>query len=514
MRRFQVVVSTTVNVDGHVLAVSDNMFVHNNSKHGRRARRLDPSEGGAAEAGGRPGGGSLRDAAQQPGHHPEARGGHRRGAVQRPPRPRAALLARQPRPRRRHGRQLLRQPAGRQHRRLGAGPRARWAGGWRGWGGRGGAVGAAGRGPARCHLGSRPQATPGTRAAPRRAATCPAPRRSRAATAAPPASTATRAAAWPAWGCPAPPASSTAPPPTPPTPVSLHRGPCRRLCPGCGHPPQRQPRPHPCPLPLGPPGGAGAGAGGPERLPPAVMPASPPLGASSITLPSGTATSAPAGGFSFSPVNMISAVKQKSAFAPVVRPQTSPPPACSSTSGSSLQGEPGREGAAPIPVPVPVPVPIPVPSRLTLSVPAAQTRLLRTRTSSTPLRGRSRDWPIPKHSRCLVLHAGPHPHLMGSGPWRAGVLVPPPPALPTPPLPLQPCPGSSCCPQEPGQPRAADGDGTERSRERGGAGPSDPCSGLGGLQGQDPLPRLPAGPGAQPLLQRGAPGAAGCPWPA
>ncbi|XP_075891268.1 transcription factor COE3-like isoform X2 [Nelusetta ayraudi] len=44
MRRFQVVVSTTVNVDSHILAVSDNMFVHNNSKHGRRARRLDPSE--------------------------------------------------------------------------------------------------------------------------------------------------------------------------------------------------------------------------------------------------------------------------------------------------------------------------------------------------------------------------------------------------------------------------------------------------------------------------------------
>uniref|UniRef100_H2Y660 IPT/TIG domain-containing protein n=1 Tax=Ciona savignyi TaxID=51511 RepID=H2Y660_CIOSA len=46
MRRFQVVVSTTVHVDGHVLAVSDNMFVHNNSKHGRRARRVDPSEDG------------------------------------------------------------------------------------------------------------------------------------------------------------------------------------------------------------------------------------------------------------------------------------------------------------------------------------------------------------------------------------------------------------------------------------------------------------------------------------
>ncbi|XP_057681319.1 transcription factor COE3-like [Corythoichthys intestinalis] len=44
MRRFQVAVSTTLDADGHVLAVSDNMFVHNNSKHGRRARRPDPSE--------------------------------------------------------------------------------------------------------------------------------------------------------------------------------------------------------------------------------------------------------------------------------------------------------------------------------------------------------------------------------------------------------------------------------------------------------------------------------------
>lgn len=42
---------------------------------------------------------------------------------------------------------------------------------------------------------------------------------------------------------------------------------------------------------------------------------------------------------SFSPVHMISAVKQKSAFAPVVRPQTSPPPTCTGTNGSSLQGE-------------------------------------------------------------------------------------------------------------------------------------------------------------------------------
>jgi len=40
----QVVLSSTVSVDGHVLAVSDNMFVHNNSKHGRKARRLEPGE--------------------------------------------------------------------------------------------------------------------------------------------------------------------------------------------------------------------------------------------------------------------------------------------------------------------------------------------------------------------------------------------------------------------------------------------------------------------------------------
>lgn len=45
MRRFQVAISQTVSIDmGTVLATSDNMFVHNNSKHGRRTRRLDPSE--------------------------------------------------------------------------------------------------------------------------------------------------------------------------------------------------------------------------------------------------------------------------------------------------------------------------------------------------------------------------------------------------------------------------------------------------------------------------------------
>ena len=44
----QVVLSTTVSVEPPLLAVSENMFVHNNSKHGRRTRRLDPIDGGAS----------------------------------------------------------------------------------------------------------------------------------------------------------------------------------------------------------------------------------------------------------------------------------------------------------------------------------------------------------------------------------------------------------------------------------------------------------------------------------
>ncbi|XP_043267994.1 transcription factor collier isoform X2 [Venturia canescens] len=46
MRRFQVIISTQVCVEGPHLAISENMFVHNNSKHGRRAKRLDPSDHG------------------------------------------------------------------------------------------------------------------------------------------------------------------------------------------------------------------------------------------------------------------------------------------------------------------------------------------------------------------------------------------------------------------------------------------------------------------------------------
>lgn len=45
MKLLQVVIATQVSVEGPLLAISDNMFVHNNSKHGRRAKRLDPTEG-------------------------------------------------------------------------------------------------------------------------------------------------------------------------------------------------------------------------------------------------------------------------------------------------------------------------------------------------------------------------------------------------------------------------------------------------------------------------------------
>uniref|UniRef100_A0ACB8E9B4 Uncharacterized protein n=1 Tax=Sphaerodactylus townsendi TaxID=933632 RepID=A0ACB8E9B4_9SAUR len=83
---------------------------------------------------------------------------------------------------------------------------------------------------------------------------------------------------------------------------------------------------------LGVPGSPSFLNGSTANSPYAIMPSSPPLGASSIA-----SSSTPGGVFSFSPVNMISAVKQKSAFAPVVRPQTSPPPTCTSANGNSLQ---------------------------------------------------------------------------------------------------------------------------------------------------------------------------------
>ena len=46
MRRFQVSVSTALQVDPtSLLCISENMFVHNNSKHGRKIRRIDGTEG-------------------------------------------------------------------------------------------------------------------------------------------------------------------------------------------------------------------------------------------------------------------------------------------------------------------------------------------------------------------------------------------------------------------------------------------------------------------------------------
>ncbi|KAK2109713.1 hypothetical protein P7K49_009459 [Saguinus oedipus] len=74
------------------------------------------------------------------------------------------------------------------------------------------------------------------------------------------------------------------------------------------------------------------------------MPSSPPLAtASSMSLPAAAPTTSV---FSFSPVNMISAVKQRSAFAPVLRPPTSPPQACPRAHGEGLPGRKGPGGAA------------------------------------------------------------------------------------------------------------------------------------------------------------------------
>jgi hypothetical protein len=52
MRRFQVAVATTPNLDPlSMVCVSENMFVHNNSKHGRKIRRVDGALPGDGETG-------------------------------------------------------------------------------------------------------------------------------------------------------------------------------------------------------------------------------------------------------------------------------------------------------------------------------------------------------------------------------------------------------------------------------------------------------------------------------
>nr|XP_029510123.1 transcription factor COE1-A-like isoform X2 [Oncorhynchus nerka] len=77
--------------------------------------------------------------------------------------------------------------------------------------------------------------------------------------------------------------------------------------------------------------------GSATNSPYAIVPSSPTM-ASTTNLSSNCSSSS--GIFSFSPANMVSAaVKQKSAFAPVVRPQTSPPLTCTSAIANGLQDQ-------------------------------------------------------------------------------------------------------------------------------------------------------------------------------
>uniref|UniRef100_A0A8U7P848 Transcription factor COE4 n=1 Tax=Corvus moneduloides TaxID=1196302 RepID=A0A8U7P848_CORMO len=347
MRRFQVVVSTTVHVDGHVLAVSDNMFVHNNSKHGRRARRLDPSEATpcikaiSPSEGWTTGGATVIVIGDNFFDGLQVLFGTvlvwselitpHAIRVQTPPRhipgvvevtlsykakhfckgaPGRFVYTALNEPTIDYGFQRLQKVI----------PR---------------------------HPGD-PERLPKEvllkRAADLVEALYGVPHSNqdvllkRAADVAEALYSVPRAPAHvtvPSFGggqlglamgdspqgseqgsCPAP---SPSPSPSP----SLSRPhPCPFSCLSpC-------PRPHPVPArcPLSRPRAV--------RGVPAVLPASPPLGTSSVTVTSGPGAATPPGGFSFSPVTMISAVKQKSAFAPVLRPPGSPPPCA-----SALQGE-------------------------------------------------------------------------------------------------------------------------------------------------------------------------------
>ncbi|NXA14301.1 COE3 factor, partial [Sapayoa aenigma] len=352
MRRFQVVVSTTVHVDGHVLAVSDNMFVHNNSKHGRRARRLDPSEATpcikaiSPSEGWTTGGATVIvigdnffDGLQvvfgtvlvwSELITPHAI------RVQTPPRhiPGVVEVTLSYK-----SKQFCKGAPGR----FGVTPCGEvtpWGDAMPGVASAGGTAGARPcPGDRRC-----PQDVLLKRAADIAEALYSVPR-------APPA---------------LPPAHVGVPPfggaqlglPMADSPQGSDQGFSRSP----GTPPARGFGPPGSAPQQGYAGGTGGFGGGtmaglgvpgspPSFLngstatsPYAIMPASPPLGASSVTVSSGPAVPTPPGGFSFSPVTMISAVKQKSAFAPVVRPQGSPPPACASA--AALQGQTGPGGPA------------------------------------------------------------------------------------------------------------------------------------------------------------------------
>uniref|UniRef100_A0A8C4KCU4 Transcription factor COE3-like n=1 Tax=Dromaius novaehollandiae TaxID=8790 RepID=A0A8C4KCU4_DRONO len=347
MRRFQVVVSTTVNVDGHVLAVSDNMFVHNNSKHGRRARRLDPSEAAtpcikaiSPSEGWTTGGATVIvigdnffDGLQvvfgtmlvwselitphairvqtPPRHIPGvvevtlsykskqfckgAPGRFVYTALNEPTidygfQRLQKVIPRHPGDPERLPKEVLLKRAADLVEALYGMPHSNQV--------------------ARVGLASAAPALPGP-VGPHSWGTL-------GAVHVPGGGTSWSSLSCP---CPAPPGYARS------TGSASPRG----YVPGS--PPQQGGYGSTSGIGgygggtmagLGVPGSPSFLNGSTANSPYAIMPSSPPLGASSITLPSGTSTSTPSGVFSFSPVNMISAVKQKSAFAPVVRPQPSP----------------------------------------------------------------------------------------------------------------------------------------------------------------------------------------------
>ncbi|XP_026513967.1 transcription factor COE1-like [Terrapene carolina triunguis] len=316
MRRFQVVVSTTVNVDGHVLAVSDNMFVHNNSKHGRRARRLDPSEGERPQA-------LPEHPAREPWpmapdprclppfpalNEPTIDYGFQRlqkviprhpGDPERLPKEvllkRAADLVEALYGMPHNNQDIILKRAADIAEALYSVPRTPSQ-----------LSSLAGN---HAHAGMMGVNSFGSQLAINISDSAPGTEQGYARN-----------------------TSSVSPRGYVPssTPQQSGYNTITSSMNGYGGAAMTG---------LGVPGSPSFLNGSTANSPYAIMPSSPPLGASSITLPSGASSSTPAGVFSFSPVNMISAVKQKSAFAPVVRPPTSPTPTCTSTNGNSLQDQ-------------------------------------------------------------------------------------------------------------------------------------------------------------------------------
>ncbi|XP_077880309.1 transcription factor COE3 isoform X10 [Ictidomys tridecemlineatus] len=285
MRRFQVVVSTTVNVDGHVLAVSDNMFVHNNSKHGRRARRLDPSE-------------ALNEPTIDYGfqrlqkvipRHP--------GDPERLPKEvllkRAADLVEALYGMPHNNQEIILKRAADIAEALYSVPRNH------------NQIPTLGNTPA--HTGMMGVNSFSSQLAVNVSET----------------SQANDQVGYSRN------TSSVSPRGYVPssTPQQSNYNTVSTSMNGYGSGAMAN---------LGVPGSPGFLNGSSANSPYGIVPSSPTMAASSVTLPSNCSSTH--GIFSFSPANVISAVKQKSAFAPVVRPQASPPPSCTSANGNGLQG--------------------------------------------------------------------------------------------------------------------------------------------------------------------------------